>query len=301
MNNQTQTDYTARINAVFDYIEEHLDENISLDDLARISCFSKYHFSRIFDAMVGETPFEFIKRVRLEKAASLLRVHPQQTVTEIALDCGFNNLEVFSRSFNNHFRKTPTEWRNGSKENRNYSQAFEKAAAYVDSELNRNQNMESLQSAEVQDLPDQTVAYVRHTGPYTGDERLFNRLFDKLFTWTGPLGLMEQRNAAPLAIYHDDPCVTEQEKLRLSICLPVPPETPVDGEIGKMEISGGRSLVARFIISPEKMPEAWQWIYGTWFPQSGYQPADALPFESYPEPPKDGKLTVDLCIPLKPL
>ena len=270
-------------------------------ELARVSCFSKYHFSRIFDAMVGETPFEFIKRVRLEKAASLLRIHPQQTITEIALECGFNNLEVFSRNFTNYFSKTPTQWRNGSAENRNYSQAFKKATSYVGSELNKNHKMESLQNFEVRDLPDQAVAYVRHTGPYTGDETLFNRLFEKLFAWAGPRGLMEQPDAVPLAIYHDDPCVTEPEKLRLSICLPVPPETPVDGGIGKMQISGGRFLVATFNIAPEKMPEAWQWIYGSWFPQSGYQPDDALPFEVYPEPPKNGLLTAEICVPLKPL
>jgi AraC family transcriptional regulator len=301
-NNQTQTNYTSRINAVFDYIEEHLDEDISLDELARVSCFSKYHFSRIFDAIVGETPFEFIKRIRLEKAASLLWVHPQQTVTEIALECGFNNLEFFSRNFKDHFNKTPTEWRNGSAENRNYDQAIEKTPDYVGPEVNRNQNMESLQQTEVRDLPDKTVAYVRHTGPYTGDETLFNRLFGKLFAWAGPRGLMKQHsNAAPLAIYHDDPCVTPKEKLRLSICLPVPPKTPVDGEIGKMEIKGGRFLVARFNIAPYKMPDVWQWIYGSWLPASGYQPADALPYKVYTGEPEDGKLTVDICVPLKPL
>lgn len=296
-----QTDYISRINAVFDFIGENLDQDISLDELARVSCFSKYHFSRIFDAVVGETPFEFIKRIRLEKAASLLRIHPQLTVTEIALECGFNSLEVFSRNFSDYFSKTPTQWRNGSAENRNQSQDFKKAASYVGSELNMNQNMESLQSAEVRDLPDQTVVYVRHTGPYAGDKTLFNRLFEKLFAWAGPRGLMEQNDAAPLAIYHDDPCVTADEKLRLSICLPVSPEAQIDGEIGKMQISGGRFLVAKFNIAPERIPEAWQWIYGNWFPQSGYQPADVLPFEVYPEPPKNGKLTVEICVPLKPL
>lgn len=298
---KTESEYISRVNAVFDYIENNLDKDLSLDELAEVSCFSKYHFSRIFDAMVGETPFEFIKRIRLEKAASLLRIHPRQTVTEIALDCGFNNLEVFSRNFNRYFGQSPTEWRNGSDENRNHSQALENASSYVRDELNNNTNMESLQKAEVRDLPEQIVAYIRHTGPYQGQETLFNRLFGKLFNWAGSRGLMDQRNVAPLAIYHDSPCVTEDEKLRLSICLPVPSETPVEGEIGKMKISGGRFLVARFIIATQNMPEAWQWIYGSWFPQSGYQPADALPYELYPKEPENGKLTVDICVPVQPL
>lgn len=101
--------------------------------------------------------------------------------------------------------------------------------------------------------------------------------------------------------YIDKDISLEEDKLRMSVCLPVPPETPVDGEIGKMELVGGRFLIARFMIAPHKMPQTWEWIYGSWFPDSGYQPADALPYEVYPEPPEDGKLTIDICVPLKPL
>lgn len=301
MNNQTHTDYISRINNVLDYIEKSIDRDLSLEELASVAHFSKYHFSRIFDAMVGETPFEFIKRLRLEKAATRLRLYPDETVTEIALKCGFNDLAVFSRNFSDFFGMAPTKWQNGNSKNSNHSQTFDLSDSYIDSEQNRNHNMEPLQSAEVRDHTDQTVAYIRHTGPYKGDEALFNRLFDQLFSWAGPRGLTEQPDAHPLAIYHDDPCVTEEERLRLSVCLPVPSDTLVDGEIGKMELSGGRFLVARFVIAPQKMPEAWQWIYGSWFPSSGYQPADRLPYEVYPKPPKNGKLTVEICVPVQPL
>lgn len=131
VNSQTHTDYHSRINTVLDYIEKNIDKDISLDELAAVSRFSKYHFSRIFDSMVGKTPFEFIKRVRLEKAASRLRIHPKQSVTRIALECGFNILEVFSSNFNNYFDQTPTGWQNSSSNNSNKSQIFGKATDYV--------------------------------------------------------------------------------------------------------------------------------------------------------------------------
>lgn len=277
---KTHTDYKSRINDVYDYIENNIGKDISLEDLAFVSNFSKYHFSRIFEAMVGETPFEFIKRVRLEKAATLLRMNPGTTVTEIALNCGFNDLAVFSRNFRDYFGKSPTKWRNSIQENSNHNQTFETTSVYLDSELNRNNNMEQLQSAKVTHFSDLVVAYIRHTGPYQGDAGLFYKLFNRLFSWTRPRGLMERPNASPLVIYHDDPCVTEKEKLRMSICLPVPPDTPVNDEIGKMKLPGGRFLSARFIVFPHEMPKAWQWIYGSWFPASGYQPADQLPFEA---------------------
>lgn len=300
-NNQTQTDYISRINTVLDYIEQNLEQDISLDELAMVSCFSKYHFSRIFDAMVGETPFEFLKRVRLEKAASLLRIHHDETVTEIAMKCGFNDLAVFSRNFSGYFEASPTEWRNNAAENSNHSQTYDISSQYLGSERNKNHNMEQLQSAEVRNHSRLTVAYIRHTGPYKGDEALFNRLFNRLFAWAGPRGLLDKNSSSPMVIYHDDPCVTPKEKLRMSVCLPVPSDTPVDGEIGKMELPYGRFLIARFVIAPQRMPDAWKWIYGSWFPASGYQPEDALPYELYPEQPKNGKLTVEICVPVKPL
>lgn len=61
-------EYKSRINRVFDYIEKNIEKQFSLVELASQASFSKYHFDRIFLAMVGETPFQFINRVRLEKA-----------------------------------------------------------------------------------------------------------------------------------------------------------------------------------------------------------------------------------------
>jgi AraC family transcriptional regulator len=301
ISNQTRIDYRFRINAVFDYIEQNLDKDLSLDELASVSNFSKYHFSRIFDAMVGETPFEFIKRIRLEKAASLLRTDPNTTVTEIALKCGFNDLAVFSRNFNDFFETSPTGWRNSFSKNSNQSQTFDISTKYLSSEHNMNQKMEQLLHSEIRDIPEQTVAYIRHTGPYKGDEDLFNRLITRLFKWADSVGLTDQTNNNPLVIYHDDPYVTAEKHLRMSVCLPVSSETPVNREVGRTEIPGGRFLAARFAVYPYNMPKAWQWIYGTWFPTSGYQPADKLPFEVYYEPTENGKLTVEICVPLKPL
>ncbi len=64
--------YIQRINKVIDYVEAHYNSKFDLDELAKISNFSKFHFSRIFKSIVGETPFQLILIIRLEKAASKL-------------------------------------------------------------------------------------------------------------------------------------------------------------------------------------------------------------------------------------
>ena len=67
-----RTEHIARINCVIDFIEDNLDQNLSLAQIARVATFSRFHFHRIFGAIMGETLYHYISRLRLEKAASQL-------------------------------------------------------------------------------------------------------------------------------------------------------------------------------------------------------------------------------------
>ena len=159
-------------------------------------------------------------------------------------------------------------------------------------------------AVEVKDLPEFTVAYVRHVGPYKGDSALFERLFGRLMTWAGPRGLLGNPDTKVMAMYHDDPEVTEESKLRMSVCISVPEETEVEGEIGKMTVGGGKYAMAHFELLPDEYPDAWNAVYGGWLPESGFQPADKPCFELYLNDPKthpEGRCIVDICVPVKPL
>lgn len=148
------------------------------------------------------------------------------------------------------------------------------------------------------------VAYVRHVGPYAGDSELFGRLIGTLMKWAGPRGLMNPPDTQMLMVYHDNPEITDESKLRTSVCITVPEKTPVDGDIGAMEIPGGRYAIAHFEIDAEQFGEAWQYVYGQWLPDSGYQPDDRLCFERCLNDPgqhPEGKHEVDICVPVKPM
>lgn len=161
--------------------------------------------------------------------------------------------------------------------------------------------MELNKGVEVKTLPNMTVAYIRHIGPYKGDEALFERLFNKMFKWAAPRGLINT-DTKSIVIYHDDPSVTDEQKLRMSVCVTVPDNTKTNGEIGKMELPGGEYAIARFELKADQYEKAWQWLYGTWLPSSGYQPDDKPCFEMYTEEPRDdGVMPVDICIPVKPV
>ena len=76
MSTYAQQVYNEKIHRAVDYIEQHLSEEITLEQLAAEACFSPFHFHRIFTAIIGETPRDFIERIKLEKAANKLCVLP---------------------------------------------------------------------------------------------------------------------------------------------------------------------------------------------------------------------------------
>lgn len=307
----TRSEYISRINKTFDYIENHLDKSFTLDELAGVANFSRFHFHRIFLAFVGETPFQFIQRVRLEKAAAMLSVNKKESVSDIAFRCGFTDLSIFSRNFSAHFGMSASVYRRTKHENSNQSQTPGngsqepgKVVMYLCPDTNQikwRTNMKLNKSVEVTDLPHMTLAYIRHIGPYQGNDKLFEGLWNRLFAWAGPRGLIGGPGFRSLIIYHDDPNITASDKLRLSVCITVPPATRVDGEIGKMELEAGRYAIARFEVEAHQFGEAWTWFYSEWLPNSGYQPDDKPCFEMYPEEPRDGKFIVDICVPVKPM
>ena len=157
---------------------------------------------------------------------------------------------------------------------------------------------------EVKDLPEMTVAYVRHIGAYKGNSQLFGNLIEKICRWAAPRGLLKFPETKIMAVYHDNPDITEEDRLRLSISIPVPADTTVDGEIGKMIIPGGQYATARFELAENEYEQAWDMVYGGWLPDSGFQPDDRPCFEIYHNDPKDHpdhKCILDICVPVKPL
>ena len=91
-------EYTRRLNRVVNHISEHLDEPLTLGELAGVAGFSPYHFHRVFTGVTGETLSSFIWRLRLERAASLLVWQPTTRVADIALSCGFSSPSNFARA-----------------------------------------------------------------------------------------------------------------------------------------------------------------------------------------------------------
>jgi len=333
MNTFQENEYKARINRVMDYIQVNLDKKLSLNELAAVANFSPFHFHRVFTSQTKETLAGFVQRLRIEKAATMLISNPTKSVTEIALDTGFANSASFARLFKSYFSMSATAWRSGGylefskikqtnskncKTDSKIGKDFTLSADYLTdngganrslSEINipdrRNKMFNSKNTkVEIRDTKELTVAYVRHTGLYKNNEELFCSLWGKLMSWAGPRGLLSKGDFKMICMYHDVPEITDDKNLRLSVCVSVPEDTEVSGEVGKMVIPGGRCAVGRFEVGSSEFQSAWDYMYSDWLPQSGFQPDDRSSYEillNSPHEHPEHKHIVEICIPVKPL
>jgi AraC family transcriptional regulator len=301
--NKYSKEYIFRVNRVIDFIENNLDEELTPEKISDVANFSRFHFHRIFAAFTGETLNEFIKRKRAEKAAFLLLNEPDKAIAEIAERCGYNSTAVFCRNFRERFGTNAGEYRNqnsknGQKESNN-SKLDPSGGEYVCDIVSPNKRRFKMKkNVEILDMPAMNVVYCRHTGNFEG----IRFAYEKLFRWAGPRGLMSADSKC-ITYYHDDPKITDIDKVRQSACLVVKDDVKPEGEIGKMQIPGGKYFVSHFEISQAEFQEAWDSTC-LWLSETGYQPEDKGPFEIYHnnhEEHPEKKFIVDICIPVKPL
>ncbi len=150
---------------------------------------------------------------------------------------------------------------------------------------------------KIKQMPEMHVVYIRHKGPYNQIEEAFN----KLEAWAKPRGLYDQEDVKVLAVYHDDPQVTEASKLSSSACITAPKDISVSGSVGKMTIPAGQYAVARVEIDQDQFDQAWDALLGDWLPESGFEPVDRPCYEVYLNDPQfhpENKFIVDLCEPV---
>lgn len=98
-----------RFREIFDYIENNYSREISSSDLAEIAHVSTYYFCRIFKQITGQTPTEYITELRIRKSIDLLKADTL-SITQIAMQCGFNDINYFSRVFKRRYGISPSKF-----------------------------------------------------------------------------------------------------------------------------------------------------------------------------------------------
>ena len=280
----TREEYLKRVNVVVDYINNHLDEELDLQKLAEMSNLSTYHFHRIMKAFLGETLGAYIIRVRLETAVRLLR-YTDLPVEQIAYSVGYEMPSSLSKSFKQFYDITPLEYRN----NKNF-------VIMKPVQLNPDLN---LKSPKVIDIETKKAIYIRLTGAYS--ELDFCGAWGKLWAYVKENKLFSA-GIEHISIYHDDPKVTNSEKLRTDVCLVLPKPAEPKGEIGMKEIAGGKYAVFSYQGPYTNLGIVYDTIFAKWLPDCGYELRNAPLYEKYindPSRTEEAKLKTDIYIPLQ--
>lgn len=110
-------EYRQKAEKVMNFVLHHPESDLSLEALAELVNYSPFHFQKIFKQVVGESPKQYVIKMRLETAAHYLIIHRDRSIMEIAMDCGFSSPAVFSRAFKNYFTISADEFR-GSPQSR---------------------------------------------------------------------------------------------------------------------------------------------------------------------------------------
>lgn len=293
---ETQRDYAERILRVLVHIQNHLDDELNLDDLATLACFSPFHFHRIFRGMVGEPVREHIRRLRLERAALQLLKSRQPSVVDVALEAGYETHEAFTRAFRARFGQSPSDYR--------HTHRCVAPAGVFYSPDGTVTSFDPLQAggkdmeAKTTTLEKMHVAFVRHVGPYAE----VGAAWQQLCAWAGPKGLLGPQTKM-LGMCHDDPEVTAPEKIRYDACVVVGDDVRPDGNIGVQTIEGGRYATTTHRGSYSKLAETYGLLVGQWMPAHDLEPVAGQPsLEFYlndPQQTPEDDLRTDVYMRLK--
>ncbi len=294
----TWNDYRGRILRVLTHIQEHLDEALDLEELARVACFSSFHFHRIFAAMTGETIADYVRRLRLERAALELRSGARQVI-QVALDAGYEAHEAFTRAFKAAYSVSPAEFRRGTG-----SIAIRPAPSGVHfrpgvplTTFNTNHLTKKVMKVITKKIKPMRVAYLRHVGPYEEVNQTWVDL-------TTRLSVDQQigKRSVFIGMGHDNPAVTPAAELRYDACITVAetyePRKPVELQT----IDGGDHAVVKNC-PVAKIKDAFQFLYGKWLARSSRElrPAPGfLVFVGARDTVAPGKQRVDIYMPLQP-
>lgn len=281
--------YAARLNKVLDYIESHLDEPLTVEQLSQVAHFSRFHFHRQFAEYTGSSVFRYIQRLRLKQASYKLAFDRRAKIIDIALEAGFENPESFSRAFKNIFDQSPSEFRRQPDWESWHARYRLKLPA-------RKQTMQ----VDIVNFAMTRIATMEHRGPV---ERL-NDAVGQFIEWRKASGLSPKQSSRTFGIAYDNPDTTEPDKFRFDICGEVATDVPANpqGVVARF-IPAGRCARVRHVGSHSRLGESVIYpLYRDWLPHSGEELRDFPLFFHYlnliPET-AEHELVTDVYLPLK--
>lgn len=243
-------EYVQRVLKVLIHIEAHIDEELTVEGLAKMACYSPFHFHRIFHGIVGETVHQYVKRLRMQRAASTLR-YTEQLVTDIALDTSYDTPSAFTKAFKQWMGASPKGYR-----------ALHVAANRMTKNM---KGVPMIQPDKIEkNLPDLHLLFVRRCGDYIQSARE---------AWQAMIGFVHANyldcsNMRYFGIAHDDPQVTSKDRLRYDAAILAPLKATEQRGVGRQTLKGGKYAIFTHHGSYEGLEDAFERVFLKWLPDS---------------------------------
>lgn len=271
------------VNRAVDYILQHINEEISVADVATHCHFSQFYFSRMFKEEMGESIYAFIKRLKLEQSAFRLKIEPDKRVTDIGYDFGYSPSN-YSSVFRQQYQVNPVAFRKDIYRRTLHHPFFHKREEELESfeECNR--------KIKIKEVPDFFVLYERRIGNYHDlsiDWGSFLEKYQELIT----------NRTIFLERTFDDPSITDMDGCIYDICMTI--DSVCDLE-NTCVIQGGKCAVYPFKGLAKHIYAAYQVIFQKWLPQSGYELDSRCGFDIYHLVDSDSMyMELDICLPIR--
>lgn len=287
MDERLRDDYFSRVCDAVEYADLHLGDDLSLARLAELACFSPRHFHRVFTTLLGETPDDCVRRLRLQKAAGLLLARDPSSMTAIAQECGFSTSALFSRNFARHYGASPTDWRDGKKRQAKVLYRQAPVASGKDPSTSfRYLVGEEEEEAEVEIV--ELAPFAACCVPYLqGYNEGVEEAFARLARWARPRGLLAEGSRF-ITIPFDNPFTTPATRCRnyaAVIAEGANAAGEADASLGVVRtIAMARSVYFRASYrSPGgDLRSIYRLLYETLIPASGYASFGEKGFLEYP-------------------
>lgn len=258
--------YQARMQRVLDHIDRNLDGELDLDSLSQVAAFSKFHFHRQFTATFGLSLHRYVQLARLKRAAERLIIDDRQSVTEIAMDAGYEAPDAFARAFRRQFGQTPSSFRKSPRWEP-WLAAFGSLGNARSKLMQTNTHQDDV---TIRDVPPTPVAILEHRG----DRATLGDTIQRFIAWRKAAGLSPETSPT-ITVFRSERTPKVAADYAMDLC--VVTDRPIAADDAQMKpglIPGGRCAVLPVDGASHNLEPAALYLYRHWLPASGEEARD---------------------------
>ena len=258
--------YNARMKRVLDYIDRHLDGDLDLETVSRVAAFSKFHFHRQFTATFELSVHRYVQLARMKRASHRLASGDAQSVTNIAMDAGYDAPDAFARAFRQRFGQSPSSFRKSP----DWAPWLVAFGPLDNARSKLMQIVFSHDDVTIRDVPDTPVAIMEHRG----DRATLGETIQRFRDW-GKAAALSPETSPSFMVFRSERHPANPADYSMDLC--VATDRPIDPDDGHMKagvIPGGRCAVLRYPGNTNNLEPSVLYLYRDWLPASGEEARD---------------------------